>query len=165
MKKMSEAFYMLGAIYPFYVSIEEKNNIFYYQVTKYSLIFDSLADKYITSIKNTDKSIPIMTDLIRTDAKIYLYVECKVNDSFQISSAEIKDSTKILPIIDGSDGAESFDQTVCRKLIAIIGQNGVISQCVSYVLFAKLGVLNGSPVISLGREPSVCYGSTYNPII
>jgi hypothetical protein len=81
------------------------------------------------------------------------------DDSFKIKSSEIIDSLTLLPIIDGSESNESYNQTFCRKLIAIIDKGANISQCISYALNSKFGMINGSPVIYLTNTIDYCYDS------
>jgi len=144
MKELSNAFYPSEQIYPFYVSIKKINDKFYYKVTKYSLIFDSLADKWITSITNTGNSIEI-----ELKSESYIYLECTAADPlFTIQISKIIHSEKLLPLVEGKGGT-----SLCRKLIAIIDKNGIISQSIYYALYSQLGILNGAPILFLGRQP------------
>jgi len=136
-------------IYPFNVKVFEQNGAFYYNVTRYSLICDTLADKFITDIKNKNTNTKITSPLQNSTDKCYIYLECSVSSTFRIGSATIKESKSILPLIDGNDGAEGFTQTYCRSILAIIGQNGKVCQCVHSILQSRLGIINGSPTSRL----------------
>lgn len=144
---------------PFFITCFKKNNDYYYKVS-YPVIEDSLADKIITKVENKDKSEKIPISVNDSNAKYYIYLECQVNqNNFQLTSYKIRGSEKILPYIDGFDGAEGFDQTHCRSMLGIIGFEGSVSQNVTISLMTRLAVLNGSPVVNLSNSTDVlfCY--------
>lgn len=146
---LANSFDPIPNIYPFNVKVYEQNDSFYYNVTRYSFIYDSLADKFIIDIKNKNKNTKIASPLQNSTDKCYIYLECSISSTFRIGSATIKESKSILPLIDGSDGAEGFAQTYSRAILAIIGQNGKVCQCVHSLLQSRLGILNGSPASRL----------------
>lgn len=154
---MANAFEPVPKKTPFFISCSKKDNDYYYKVSA-TVIYDSLADKIITEVdgKNKAKKIPI--SLENSSARYYIYLESAINTTnFRLNSFEIKGSNTILPYIDGSDGAEGFDQTTARSLLGIIGQEGCVSQNVKVPLMSLLAVLNGSPVIRFKSYVGNCY--------
>jgi len=145
---------------PFFITCSNKNNDYYYKVSK-TIIYDSIANKIITEVKGKDQSEKIPISLEDSQAKYYVYLEATVNQTdFKLNSIEIKGSEKVLPYIDGSDGAEGFDQTKVRSLLGIIGYKGSVSQNVTVFLMSRLAVLNGSPVIRFAiNDLGGCYSS------
>jgi hypothetical protein len=133
-------------------------NKYQYTPTRYSAIFDRIADIITFDIK--DKGVAKDITLQNTNDKYYVYLECSFNmTNYTLTSSAFKGSTSLLPLIDGSDGARGFDQTYARALIATIGYGGYVCQNKRYIQNTKLGTLNGSVVVHLADSiTSYSYG-------
>ena len=158
------------------VDISKKGNDFYFYVDN-CIIYDSVQRKHITNITDANKSQKINATLNSVDSKFYVYLECDINQSFQITSASIKGSSVFLPSIEGSDGAEGFTQSKVRALLALIGQGGrksmsrpfiedVSNKDCSITNYTFIGtgysiirtffaLANGSPIVYLGITSTI----------
>lgn len=146
---ISNSFDNIPRIHPFYIeTIKVSTNTYQYIPSSYCAIWDTVADVIFTDIKEKGKaqSLPPLTS---ANSRYFIYLECSFDSGYKISSATYKGSSSLLPFIDGSDDAEGFTQTYARALIATIGQNGSVCQNHNTLLGTKLGILNGSPVVSL----------------
>lgn len=98
------------------IKISQRPDGFYYTVSN-CIIYDSVAKKYTTEIINLNKSIKINTDLTQSTSRLYIYIECNIDQTstFKITKSSIIDSTKLLL---------HLDKNKARALIGIIGING-----------------------------------------
>jgi hypothetical protein len=146
---LSNSFEPFNRIFPYYVEIKKLSTIKYqYTVTRYSAVFDRIADEIIFDIK--DKGIPKDITLQNINDKYYVYLECSFNmTNYTLTSSAFKGSPSLLPFIDGSDGPKGFDQTYARALIATIGYGGYVCQNKYSMLNTKLGILNAGLVVHL----------------
>ena len=146
---LSNSFSPLDIIFPYHVKTKKISTTEYqYTVTRYSAIYDRIADIITFDIK--DKGVAKNITLKNKDDKYYVYLECSFNmTNYTLTSSAIKGSTSLLPLIDGSDGARGFDQTYARALIATIGYGGYVCQNKKNIINTKLGILNGGVVVHL----------------
>lgn len=146
---LSNAFEQIPRIHPFYIeTIEISENNYQYIPSSYCAIWDTIGDAMFFDIKEKGKAqnLPPLTN---NSSRYFVYLECSFDSSYKLTNATYKGSSSLLPLIDGSDGAENFTQTYARALIATIGQNGSVCQNINTLLSTKLGTLNGSPVVCL----------------
>jgi hypothetical protein len=146
---LSNSFIPLDIIFPYHVKTKMiSKNKYQYTVTRYSGIYDRIADTITFDIK--DKGVAKEITLQTTNDKYYVYLECSFNmTNYTLTSSAIKGSTSLLPLIDGSDGAQGFNQTYARALLATIGYGGYVCQNKKNLINTKLSILNGSVVVSL----------------
>jgi hypothetical protein len=146
---LSNSFEPLSKIHPYYVETRKISTTKYqYTPTRYSAIFDRIADIITFDIK--DKGVTKDITLQNVNDKYYVYLECSFNmTNYTLTSSAFKGSTSLLPLIDGSDGARGFDQTYARALIATIGYGGYVCQNKRYIQNTRLGILNGGVVVHL----------------
>jgi hypothetical protein len=146
---LSNSFIPLDIIFPYYVKTKKISKEEYqYTVTRYSGIYDRIADKITFDIK--DKGVAKDVTIQNPNDKYYIYLECSFNmTNYTLTSSTIKGSYSLLPFIDGSDGAQGFSQTYARALLATIGYGGYVCQNKKNLINTKLGILNGSVVIHL----------------
>jgi hypothetical protein len=149
MMPISNSFEPTNQILPYYVEVKYISTDKYkYIPTRYSAVFDRIADEIIFDIK--EKGVAKDITLKNVNDKYYVYLECSFNmTNYRLNSSTFKGSTSLLPLVDGSDGAQGFDQTYARALIATIGYGGYICQNKKSMLNTKLGILNGSIVVHL----------------
>jgi hypothetical protein len=147
---MSNSFEPSNQIFPYFVDTKYVSlNKYTYTPTRYSAIYDRIADEIIFDIKDKGEAKEII--LKNINDKFYVYLEASFNmTTYTLTSSSFKGSTSLLPIIDGADGAKGFDQTYARALIATIGFGGYVCQNKRGVMInTKLGILNGSVVVYL----------------
>jgi len=146
---LSNSFSPLDIIFPYHVKTKKISTTEYqYTVTRYSGIYDRIADTIIFDIK--DKGVAKNITIKNPNDKYYVYLECSFNmTNYTLTSSAIKGSTSLLPLIDGSDGAQGFNQTYARALLATIGYGGYVCQNKKNIINTKLGILNGSVVVHL----------------
>ena len=149
---LSNSFGPFNKIYPYSIQIKNiSKNRYEYTPTRYSAIFDRIADKIIFDIK--DKGTPKDITLQNINDKYYVYLECSFNmTNYTLTLSTFKGSTSLLPIIDGSDSAQGFNQTYARALIATIGYGGYVCQNKKSLLNTRLGILNGSLVVHISES-------------
>jgi hypothetical protein len=146
---LSNSFIPLDIIFPYHVTTKIiSKNQYQYTVTRYSAIYDRIADTITFDIK--DKGVAKDITIKNPNDKYYVYLECSFNmTNYTLTSSAIKGSTSLLPFIDGSDGAQGFNQTYARALLATIGYGGYVCQNKKNIINTKLGMLNGSIVVHL----------------
>lgn len=151
---LSNSFVPISKIHPYYVQTKMiSKNKYQYTPTRYSVMYDRIADKIIVDIK--DKGVAKDITLQNTNDKYYVYLECSFNmTNYTLTSSTFKGSPSLLPFIDGSDGATGFDQTYARALIATIGYGGYVCQNKRYIQNTRLGRLNGSVVVHIADSIS-----------
>lgn len=154
--KLANAFNPTISKHAFFVECYKKEDSYYYKVS-YPIIYDTIADKFLTSVEDLENEITISLD--DPNVMYYIHLECKTNqDNFRLdNNPKIRGSPTILPYIDGSDNETGFTQTFCRAMIAIIGYKGKISQNIRYIPDTSLSILNGSPVVRFGKSYSIYY--------
>jgi len=156
---MSNSFEPLYKIHPYFIEVIKVNeNKYDYITNRHSLVWDSVGDLLFTDIKEKGKRQTIPIPLDNSNSKYHIYLEASFNDSYQINSITYRGSTTLLPLIDGTDGAEGFVQSSARVLIGTIGQNGSVCQNHNSLLMTKLGILNGSPVCYFKNQAYIYYG-------
>jgi hypothetical protein len=153
MISMSNSFEPRDQITPYFVETRYVSpNKYTYVPTRYSAIYDRIADEIIFDIKGKGEAKEITLQNIND--KYYVYLEASFNmTNYKLTSSSFKGSPTLLPIIDGADGAKGFDQTYARALIATIGFGGYVCQNKRGVMLnTRLGILNGSVVVHIAES-------------
>jgi hypothetical protein len=150
---LSNSFNNTKKIYPYYIDVVKvSKDTYQYIPSKYSAIWDTVADVIFFDIKEKGKA-QTLPSLTASNSRYFIYLECSFDSVYKINSATFKGSSSLLPLIDGLDGPEGFTQTYARGLISIIGQNGYVCQNYRTLLNTRLGILNGSPVVYIKSKP------------